>query len=100
MGIELELSVLLFMLTIGMVVFGRFEVERPAWRGLLKWAIIILGTVGLYQLVGHWSLLLPAAGFVVGGTVHTVWCRKHSIHPINASPRRRYYELRGWTWPE
>ena len=52
MGIELELSVLLFMLTIGMVVFGRFEVETPTWRGLLKWAIIIFGTVGLYQLVG------------------------------------------------
>lgn len=100
MGIELELSVLLFMLTIGMVVFGRFEVETPTWRGLLKWAIIIFGTVGLYQLVGHWSLLLPAAGFVVGGIVHTVWCRKHSIHPIYASPQRRYYELRGWTWPE
>ncbi len=100
MGIELELSVLLFMLTVGMVVFGRFEVERPAWRGLLKWAIFIFGTVGLYQLVGHWSLLFPATGFVAGGIVHTVWCRKHSIHPISASPRRRYYELRGWVWPE
>ena len=100
MGIELELSALLFMLTVGMVVFGRFKVERPAWRGLLKWAIVILGTVGLYQLVGHWSLLFPAAAGVIGGTVHTVWCRKHSIHPIYASPRRRYYELRGWTWPE
>jgi hypothetical protein len=100
MGIELELSALLFMLTVGMVVFGRFEVERLAWRGLLKWAIIILGTVGLYQLVGHWSLLFPATGFVAGGIVHTVWCRKHSIHPIHASPRRRYYELRGWAWPE
>ena len=100
MGIELRSSVLLFRMTVGMGVFGRVEVGRPAWKGLLKWAIFIFGTVGLYQLVGHWSLLFPAAGFVVGGIVHTVWCRKHSIHPIYASPRRRYYELRGWAWPE
>ena len=100
MGIELELYFLLTGLTLGMVIFGRFEVERPAWRGILKWAILILGTVGLYEVVGHWSLLFPTAGLVVGGTVHTVWCRKHGIHPIYASPRRKYYELRGWVWPE
>ena len=100
MGIELELYFLLTALTLGMVTFGRFEVERPAWRGILKWAILILGTVGLYEVVGHWSLLFPTALGVVGGTVHTVWCRKHGIHPLYASPRRKYYELRGWAWPE
>ena len=100
MGIELELSVLLFLLTVGMVTFGRFEVERPVWRGLLKWAIIIGGTVGLHRIVGHWALLLPAIMFALGGTVHLIWCRRHDIHPIYATPRRRYYELRGWAWPE
>ena len=87
MGIELELYFLLSVLTLGMVIFGRFEVESPAWRGILKWAIIILGTVGLYEVVGHWSLPFPTAACVVGGTVHTVWCRKHGIHPLYASPR-------------
>ena len=24
------------------------------------------------------------------------WCRKHEIDPWNATPRERYYELRGW----
>ena len=100
MGIELELSYLLLLLTVGMVSFGRFEVERPIWRGLLKWTIVIGGTVGLYTAVGHWSLLFPTAGLLVGSTVHIIWCRRHDIHPLYASPRRRYYELRGWTWPE
>jgi hypothetical protein len=100
MGIELELYFLLTFLTLGTVIFGRFEVETPAWRGILKWTILILGTVGLYQVVGHWSLLFPAAGLVIGSTVHVVWCRKHDIHPLSASPRRKYYELRGWAWPE
>ena len=99
MGIELELGVLLFTLGVGTTTFGRFEVERPIWRGLLKWTIICGGTVGLYQVVGHWSLLFPLFGVVLGGIVHTVWCRKHGIHPLHATPRRRYYELRGWAWP-
>ena len=100
MGIELELYFLLTFLTLGMVIFRRFEVETPAWRGLLKWSIIILGTIGLYEVVGHWSLLFPTAGLVIGSTVHFVWCRKHGIHPISTSPRRKYYELRGWEWDE
>ena len=99
-GIELELSFLLVVMTLGMVIFGRFEADRPIWKGLLKSAIIILGTVGLYEAVGHWSLLLPSAALIAGGTVHTVWCRRNDIHPIYATPRRRYYELRGWQWPE
>lgn len=100
MGIELELYFLLATLTLGMVIFGRFEIETPAWRRVLKWAIIVLGTVGLYEVVGHWSLLFPTAGLVIGSTVHIVWCRKHGIHLINASPHRKYYELRGWEWRE
>ena len=27
-------------------------------------------------------------------------CRKHGIHPLHATPRRRYYELRRWEWKE
>jgi len=100
MGIELELGFLLILITLGMEIFGRFEVERPVWRGILKWAIIIFGTIGLHRLVGHWSLLFPTAALVAGSIVHTVWCKKHSIHPIYATPRRKYYDLRGWAWPE
>ena len=100
MGIELELGALLLLLGVGMITFGRFEVERPVWKGLLKWSIFCGGTVALYTVVGHWSLLFPATGALAGGIVHTVWCRKHGIHPLYATPRRKYYELRGWAWPE
>lgn len=100
MGIELELGVLLLIAIVGMVAFGRFEAERPVWRGLLKWAVICGGTLALYGAVGHWSLLLPGLALVAGGTVHLIWCRKNDIHPLYATPRRRYYELRGWAWPE
>ena len=99
MGIELELAFLLLISNVGMIVFGRFEVERPAWRGLLKWAIIVGGTLALSRVVGHWSLLFPTLALAVGTIVHVTWCRRNGIHPISANPRRRYYELRGWEWP-
>ena len=100
MGIELELLVLLALTTVGMIVFGVFEVETPRWRRLLKWTLIDGLTLGLYFAVGHWSLLVPAAGAAAGGTFHFFWCRRHGIHPLDATPRRRYYELRGWALPE
>ena len=100
MGIELELYVLLILLTLGSSVFAVFEVETPPWRKTLKWLIIIVGTVGLYYTVGHLAILLPMVAGGAGSIVHFTWCRKHGIHPIHATPRRKYYELRQWEWPE
>ena len=100
MGIELELLVLLVLMTLGSSIFAVFEVETPRWRKTLKWAIVIGGTIGLHYAVGHLALLFPVAVAAVGTVVHFVWCRKHGIHPIYATPRRKYYELRHWDWPE
>ena len=100
MGIELELAVLLLMVTLGASIFAAFEVETPGWRKVLKWLLIQGGTIGLFYLVGHWALVLPLSGLAVGLTVHFVWCRRNGIDPLAATPRRRYYELRGWRWPE
>ena len=100
MGVELELYVLLALLTLGSSIFAVFEVETPRWRKALKWLIIIVGTVGLYRAVGHLAVLFPVAAVGMGAIVHFRWCRKHRIHPIYATPRRRYYELRHWEWPE
>ena len=100
MGIELELLVLLVLMTLGSSIFAVFEVETPRWRKVLKWAIVIAGTIGLHYAGGHLALLFPVAAAAVGTVVHFVWCRKHGIHPIYATPRRKYYELRHWDWPE
>lgn len=100
MGVELELLLLLVIAVLGCGIFARFEIETPAWRKILKWAIVIVGTLGLYALVGHWSLILPLGAAAAGTSVHFVWCRRHAIHPLRATPHRRYYELRGWKWPE
>jgi hypothetical protein len=77
-----------------------FEIETPAWRKILKWSIVIGLTLALAEFVGHWALVLPLAGGIAGVVGHTLWCRKHGIDPLRATPRRRYYDLRGWTWQE
>ena len=95
-GIELELGVLLVVQMVGSTVFAVFEIETARWRLVLRWAIVAAGTLGLYTWVGHWSLLFPLLMAAMGTTVHFLWCKKNGVHPLHATPRKRYYELRGW----
>jgi hypothetical protein len=96
MGIELELAVLLAITTLGQVGFGHFEAETSKARRLIKWAIVDGATLGLYFAVGHWALAFPIGMVALGLGFHFWWCRRNGIHPFHATPRRRYYELRGW----
>ncbi len=98
MGIELELALLFVAQTIGTGIFAAFEVETPAWRKITKWLVMAAITLGLYRVVGHWSLVFPLFFLLVGISFHLFWCRKHGIDPLRATPRRKYYELRGWPW--
>ena len=100
MGINLELFVLLIISVIGQNTFARFEIEIPAWRKILKWFCVIGATLGLYSVIRHWALLLPIGLGTAGVVYHFVWCRRNGIHPLRATPARRYYELRGWAWPQ
>ena len=99
-GIELELAVLLGLLLLGTQVFAQFEIETPPWRKILKWSIVIGVTVALHGSFGHWALVAPIGLSALGLGFHFVWCRRNGIDPLRATPRRRYYELRGWDWPE
>ena len=100
MSVTLDLFVLLGFAILGPAFFAAFEVETPGWRKALKWSLVCGLTLALRAAVGHWALLLPAATAVLGLTFHYVWCRRNGIDPVHATPRRRYYELRGWTWRE
>ncbi len=96
----IELGVLLAITILGGTGFAVFEVETPWWRKALKWTLVTALTLGLAAAVGHWALLFPIAAGLAGVTFHVWWCRKHGIDPVHATPRRRYYELRGWAWRE
>ena len=100
MGIRLELATLLILSVLGSGFFAVFEIETPALRKVLKWLSLIGATLLLYAAAGHWSLVLPVGAGLAGAIFHFTWCRKNGIDPLRATPRRRYYELRGWTWHE
>ena len=99
MGVELELGLLLILQLVGTSIFGHFEGETPAWKKLSKWLFIDSVTVGLFFVVGHYALIFPLLILILGLFFHFYFCRKHGIDPIKATPRKKYYELRGWKWP-
>jgi hypothetical protein len=100
MGFEVELGVLLAIAVVGTAVFAVFEAETPAWRKILKWSVVTGVTWIVYRSAGHLALAVPLGLGLVGLALHFWWCSRNGIHPIHALPRRRYYELRGWAWPE
>ncbi len=57
-------------------------------------------TLVLTRFIGHWAAVVPVGLGLLGLTFHFIWCKRNGIHPIRATPRRRYYELRGWEWHE
>jgi hypothetical protein len=100
MDVKLELLVLLIVQLFASNLFVHFEIETPAFRKILKWLFMDAATIGLYYVVGHWSLLLPTLMLTAGTTFHIIWCKKRGIDPLRATPKRKYYELRGWKWKE
>lgn len=100
MGVELELAELLVIQLLASNFFGRFEVETPAFKKIIKWLFIDAIGVALYYWIGHWALLFPVLAMLPGTIYHFNWCKKNGIDPIKATPRKKYYELRKWKWEE
>lgn len=100
MGVEVELVILLLLKIIGDAFFAPFELETPAWRKLVKWLLVTAITLGLYTSMGHWAALVPIGFGLLGLAIHITWCQRNGIHPLQTTPRRRYYELRQWPWRE
>ena len=97
---EIELITLLIIQTVFISAFGRFELETPLIRKLVKWLIIDGITIALYFLVGHWAIIFPVLGLVPGTIYHFNWCKKNGINPFNATLMKKYYQLRGWKLPQ
>jgi hypothetical protein len=98
MGLEPVLVEMLALQLIATSFFNHFEGETPALKKILKWVVLDGLTIGLYYWLQYWAMLFPLILLVPGMYVHFRWCRKHGIHPVKATPLKKYYELRGWEW--
>ena len=79
------------------------------WVASIAWPIeilVLLRQLRRHHPVVHADVVAPFSGSwttlwnpaAILRVFHFVWCRRHGIDPLRATPRRRYYELRGWTW--
>lgn len=100
MGIELEWFSLLILHVLGTSIFEAFEVETPWWKLTTKWGIVIGLTYLVFHFFGHWAMVVVLLPALAGGVFHFRWCARHGIDPWRATPRKKYYELRGWAWIE
>lgn len=97
-------NVLIFLfvfLALGFAVFGKFQTEAPWWQLFLKWMAILGIAYLLYANFGE-IITFIVFGILVAMSlvIHVWWCVKNGIHPLKATPRKKYYALRGWTWKE
>lgn len=99
MNTQAEWAALFVLCALGTSLFDRFEIETPAWKKLCRWGLAAALTIGTTPFFGHGALIVLGVFAILGGSVHLWWCLRHGIHPLRATPRRRYYALRGWAWP-
>ena len=101
MDIELELLILFILQTIGLSLFGKFEGETAWWKRIIKWFFIAGITLTLNHYFGHTGSLLFITFAITASLIfHFTWCKRHGIHPLKATPRKKYYALRNWNWTE
>jgi hypothetical protein len=97
----LDLAVVAVFLTIGNVVFRRFEPMMPLWRRLMKTAVALAVTALISYLFGRVGVIV-AFGVAVAALiyVHGIWLPRHGVNGWTAEPREKYYALRGWPPPD
>jgi hypothetical protein len=92
---ELYLAALIH--SIGLILFGHFELYTPRKKMFAKVVFIHATTAILAFTVGRpWSLAYVIGVFLLGVVGHVALMRKYGIHPLTAEPKAKYYALRGW----
>jgi hypothetical protein len=91
-----DVAVVVFLLMLGQLFFGRFSEYQQRWRRLLKSLVGIVLIVGTAALFGRaWMWVLIAAIGVALIVVHGWWLPRNGVNGWTAEPRERYYELLG-----
>jgi hypothetical protein len=86
---------------LGFALFGKFQTEAPWWQMFFKWMIILGLAYALFTYFGEIVTLVTfGILLLLSIIIHVTWCLKKGIHPLKATPGKKYYALRGWNWKE
>lgn len=93
----LDIAIVALLLTVGNVIFRRFEPRVSFRRRALKTlaALCITAVISYYfgrtgVIIGFGIALLPVI------YVHGIWLPRHGVNGLTGEPREKYYALRGW----
>ena len=77
-----------------LIVFGRFEPHKPAWRRLLKFAVLLALLLGLIESAGRtWAYAVLTLFLAAGGWIHFTVLSKRGINGWTGEPREKLEAL-------
>jgi hypothetical protein len=77
-----------------LIVFGRFQQHQPAWRRLVKFAVLLGLLLGLIAIAGRaWAYGVLALFLAAGGAVHFTVLSKRGINGWTGEPRDKLEAL-------
>ncbi len=93
-----EVSLVCGITAFGSIFFGHFEEHTPKFRRVLKLILLNIIVVLLAKYLGRaWSV--GFIGILILGVIyiHGIWLPGKGINGLTGEPKRKYYELKGWT---
>ena len=76
------------------IVFGHFERHKPAWRRLLKFALVLAVLLGLVEAAGRgWAYAVLGLLLAMGGSIHFAVLSKRGINGWTGEPRETFDAL-------
>ena len=76
------------------IVFGHFEQHKPAWRRLLKFALLLALLIGLVDIAGRgWAYGVLALLLVAGASIHFTVLSTLGINGWTGEPRDKFEAL-------
>lgn len=93
-----EISLVCGITAFGSIFFGHFEEHTPKYRRVMKLILLIVIVVLLSKYAGRiWSFGFLGMMLLAVVYVHGIWLPGKGISGLTGKPKRKYYELRGWT---
>ncbi|WP_232834856.1 hypothetical protein [Pleomorphovibrio marinus] len=93
-----EIALVSFIFATGNILLGHFEEKVPKWRRIMKFLVTLAVVCFLTTFFGRLiSLTVLGLTFLPVIYIHTIWLPKNGINGWTGEPRKKYFQLRGWT---